>query len=435
MIPRRYASIVCSSIVGGLACWFIPGSSVERYAFLFTTIPFSGSESVIDGDGSFEKPYAHKSTKPLDFNKINQPIDIAITDDPNQIFQSSPPSPVDFAMILNNLRRLKQDSIAIGIPLTWTEPEAIPLAALDKQLDSIQHLITSAPLSRGATPSPIPPSFRRASIPLSQLHGNTALVPVVNRIPIPGVLLGNDPTLPGFTSFAGFTTLESEPDQNSLPLIAIWDDRVVLSFHLLAALNHLQIPPSSIEIHLGRHIYLGKKSHYIPIDNYGRLSLFPEPFKKLKTQPFPAEDLLDATEQTLPKQSFKPLVIRSTHSAQDLSSMEFSNNLIQTITLLSNPSNGFSIKYYGSLTKDVALLFIAALLCLIFGIQNFCPGRDARVPLLALAAFIFILHFLIVHFTATWIPTLPALAAIAIAIFFTRRKTNQYRRGRFQLPW
>lgn len=429
MIPRRYASIVCSSIAGGLACWFIPESSIERQAFLFTTIPFSGSEAVIDGDGSFEKPYAHKSTKPLDFKKINQPIDIAITDDPNRIFQSSPPSPVDFAIILKNLTRIKQESVAIGIPLTWTEPEAIPLAALDKQLDSIPHLITSAPLSRGSVPSPIPPAFRRASVPLSQLHGNTALIPVVNRIPIAGVLLGNE------KSFAGFTTLESEPDRNSIPLIAIWDDRVVLSFHLLAALNHLEIPPSSIEVHLGRHIYLGKKSHYIPIDNYGRLSLFPEPFKNLKSQPFAAEDLLDATEQTFPEKSHKPVVIRNTHSAQDLPSVEFSNSLIQTITLISNPSNGFSIKYYASLTKDVALLLIAALLCLIFGIQNFCPGRDARVPLIALAAFIFILHFLVVHFTATWIPTLPALAAIAIAIFFTRRKTNQYRRGRFQLPW
>ncbi len=429
MIPRRYASIVCSSIVGGLACWLIPGSSIERYAFLVTTIPFTGSQSVIDGNGSAEKPYTHKTTKPLDFKKISQPIDISITDDPNQIFQSSPPSPVDFAIIFKNLTRLKQDSIAIGIPLTWANPEAIPLTALDQQLDAIPNLITSAPLSRGSVPSPIPPAFRRASIELSQVHGNTALVPVVNRIPIPGVLLGNEKSL------AGFTTLESEPDQNSLPLIAIWDDRVVLSFHLLAAINHLQVSPASIEIHLGRHIYLGKKSYYIPIDNYGRLSLFPKAFKTIQTKPLPAEELLDAPEQTFPKDTFQPIIIRNTHSAQDLPSIEFSNSLIQTITLLSNPSIGFSIKYYTNLTKDVELLFIAALLCLIFGIQNFCHGRDARGPLIALTAAIFILHFLVVHLTATWIPTLPALITLFVAIFFTRRKTNQYRRGRFQLPW
>lgn len=435
MIPRRYASIVCSSIVGGLACWLIPQSKVERYAFLFTTIPFSGSESVIDGDGSFEKPYAHKSTKALDFEKISQPIDITITDDPYQIFQESPPSPLDFAVILKKLTKLRQDSIAIGIPLTWVAPRATDLAALDHQLETIPNLITSSPLSRGSVPEPMPAAFRRASISLSQVHGNTALVPVVNRIPIPGVILGNKPPLPGFTSFAGFTTLESEPDKESLPLIAIWDDRVVLSFHLLAALNHLEIHPSSIEVHLGRHIYLGKKSQYIPIDNNGRLSLFPQPFKDLKTKPFPAEELLDATEQNFPKQDFKPVVIRNTHSAQDLTSLEFSNSLAQTITLLSNPSNGFSIKYYGTLTKDIQVLFIAALLCLIFGIQNICPGRDARVPLLALAATIIILHFIIVHLTATWIPTLPMLASLVVAIFFTRRKTNQYRRGRLSLPW
>ncbi len=429
MIPRRYASIVCSSIVGGLACWLIPGSSVERYAFLFTTIPFTGSQSVIDGNGSLENPYAHKSSKSVDFKKISQPIDITITDDPKQIFQSSPASPVDFAIILKNLTRLHQDSIAIGTPLTWADPEAIPLAALDQQLDAIPHLITSAPLSRGSTPSPIPPAFRRASINLAQLHGNTSLIPVVNRIPIPGVLLGNEKSL------AGFTALESEPDQSSLPLIAIWDDRVVLSFHLLTALNHLQVPLDAIEIHVGRHIYLGKKSSYIPIDNYGRLSFFPEEFKTIKNQPLPAEELLDTIAQPFPENNFKPIIIRNTHSTQDLPSIEFSNSLIQSITLLSNPSDGFSIKYYANLTKDVELLFMAALLCLIFGIQNFWYGRDARGPLIALTAAIIIIHFLIVHLTATWIPTLPALLTLAFAIFFTKRKSNQYRRGRFTLPW
>jgi hypothetical protein len=429
MIPRRYASILCASIAGGLACWLSPGTAVERYGFLFTTIPFTGTQSTIDGDGSPEKPYAHKTSKQINFKKISQPIDITITDDPNQIFQSSPPSPVDYAIILKNLTRLHQDSIAIGTPLTWTETEAIPLATLDQQLDTIPNLITAAPLSRGSVPSPIPPAFRRASIPLSQLHGNTALVPIVNRIPIPDVLLGNK------NSFAGFTALESEPDQDSYPLIAIWDDRVVLSFHLLAALNHLNIPTSSIQIHIGRHIHLGKKSYYIPIDNYGRLSLFPESFKTIKTTPLPVENLVDATEETFRKNTFKPIVIRNTHSAQDLAAIDYSNSLIQTITLFANSSNGFSIKYYSTLTKDIEILFIAAMLCLIFGIQNFCPGRDARMPLLALSAVIFVLHFLIVHLTATWIPTLPILASLTVAIFFTRRKTNQYRRGRFHLPW
>ncbi|MFN7343064.1 MAG: hypothetical protein ACK5TA_06995, partial [bacterium] len=136
------ASILCASIVGGLACWLTPGTAVERYAFLFTTIPFTGTQSTIDGNGSPEKPYAHKTSKQLDFKKISQPIDITITDDPNQIFQSSPPSPVDYAIILKNLTRLHQDSIAIGTPLTWTETEAIPLATLDQQLDTIPNLIT-----------------------------------------------------------------------------------------------------------------------------------------------------------------------------------------------------------------------------------------------------------------------------------------------------
>lgn len=429
MLPRRYSSIVYSSIVGCLAWWFIPESIVERSAFLITTIPFSGSESVIDGDGTPEKPYAHKISKKIDFKNITLPTDIIITDDPNQIFQSSPPSPVDFAIILKNLTRIGHDSIAISTPLTWSDPEAIPLAALDQQLDATPNLITASPLSRSATPSHIPPAFRRASIPSSQVHGNISQLPIVNRIPIPGVLLGNK------TSLAGFTVLESEPETTSLPLLAVWDDRVVFSFQLLATLNHLNIPLSSIEIRLGRHIYLGKNSYYIPIDSYGNLSFFPNDFKTIQSKSIPAEDLLDAAEQKITKQTYKPVIIRNTHSAQDPRATDFSNSLIPTITLLSNPANGFSIKYYANLTKDVEILFIAALLSLIFGLQNFFPGRQARIPLIILTTTILALHFIIVLQFAIWIPTLPALATLLTALFFARRKKNQYRRGRFTLPW
>jgi general stress protein CsbA len=115
--------------------------------------------------------------------------------------------------------------------------------------------------------------------------------------------------------------------------------------------------------------------------------------------------------------------------------MDFSNALIPAVTLLSNPTDSFSVRYYGYLTKDVEFLFMAALLSFIFCLQNFFLGRDARIPIILLMIVLIIAHFAVVYYAATWIPTLQALATLAVALYFTRRKTNQYRRGRFQLPW
>jgi len=421
MLSQSSYSLIFSSLAGFLACWLLPGSLVEKAFFHLTAKPVTSSKSLIYGAGTTEKPYAVGSLNNTPLEKISSPIDIVITDDPNQIFQTSPPSPVDYAIILKNLKRLNQDSIAIGTPLYWAEPEVMPLRALDQQLDTIPKLITSVPLSRRPTPSPIPPAFRRASIPVSSIRGNPSLLPVVNRIAIPDVLLGSQ------SSLAGFSILESEPTSKFPPLLAKWDDRVIFSFTLLAALNHLQISPESIEIHLGRHIYLGIRNHYIPIDSYGRLNHFPEALEAIPSLPIPAENLIDAPNAEFASVSFQPVIIRDEPSTQDPATATFSDSLIRTVALLSDPVNSFAIRSYQRLPIITELFFIAALLSLICGIQNYFGGRTSLIPLLSLAPPILIFHFIFVHFSMIWIPTAPALCTLFTACYFSKNKSNKSR--------
>lgn len=422
MLSIRIYSLILSTVAGVVTCLLLPTTTVEKATFALTANVLTRSNSLHFGEGTEQKPYALGSIQKQVSPKKSAPTEILLTDDPNQIFQSSPPSPLDLALILHNLKRLNQTSIAIGTPLHWVNPDLMPLQALDRQLDQIPHLITTSPLSRTTAPSPIPPAFRRASLPLSKIHGNHSLVPVVNRTSLPDVVLGNQNAL------AGFSILDSEPSSKTPHLIAKWNDRVVFSFTFLCTLQHLNIPLDSIQVHMGRHIDLGKDRLYIPIDDFGRLIHLPEIKKSNTSYEVPAENLIDAPDDMFVKLSHQPIVIRNAHSNQEPASLDYSNSLSNSLVVMSEPDNSFAIKQLDRPSILSELLFISAVITLIFSLQSHFPSSKALVYLFGVALGIVLLHFAIVYFTTTWIPTLPSLAALATAGFFCRDKSNKARK-------
>ena len=405
--------LICATVATG--CWkFLPGTEFDRVLFSTVTRSFSKASHFISGNGTHSLPWALNSITPsLKPDQSQTPVVISLSDDPGNFFQSSPPSPVDFAVILKNLRRMDRDSLAIGMPLSWDDPDVIALTALDQQLDSIPSLITSAPLTRTSAPTSIPQAFRRASVSLRSIIGKTSLLPHVNRISIPNVVLGNK------SSLAGFTTLESEESTEFLHLLARWDDRAVLSFHLLAALNQLHIKPSEITIRLGEWISLGIEGPFIPIDQYGRLTIHaPEPTVSV----IPAEALIDAPDDFIAANQLAPILIRDSLSAVDPGTMSSSDTLVSTFAMLSNLKGVSESRSFPRPPWYAELLLIASLLSLIYSLGNYPPLSGKR-PLLILAGVIFILHFFLVHATSTWIPTIPLLACILAAIPFTKKIT------------
>lgn len=418
-MSRRYKSTLVSATAALLTWMIIPGTGVDRLFFSLTTRAFTTSPSFVSGEGTTEKPFTLHTLRdtPADIT-TNLPIDIVIGDDPESVFQSSPPSPVDIAVILKNLRRMGKDSLAISIPLSWAEPDVISLAALDRQLDALPTVITSAPLSRNPVPTPIPPAFRRASIPLSSITGKTALLPLVNRIPIPDVVLGNK------TSLAGFTTLESEEPSDLPYLLARWDDRAVLSFHLLAALDHLDIPHQTIIVRLGESISLGSNGPFIPIDEYGRLAISPPTTLTDENSPIRAETLIDSPDNFFAGNHLEPVLIRSDLSIEDPVAARFSESLVATVALLSQPDKTFESQHFPCPPWHAELLFIASLLSLSYGFGNY-SCLHGKSPLAILAVAILALHFILVLTTSTWVPTLPALACVIAAIPFATSAKNR----------
>lgn len=414
-LRRRPLKLILCPAAALLVWALLPGTVIDRGFFALTSRCFTKPPFFITGNGSHDSPHTLRTPNKRASPPSDPLLDIAITDDPDLIFQASPPSPVDFAIILKNLQRLGCESVAIGIPLAWPEPDVISLVALDRQLDALPSVVTAAPLSRSPVPSPLPPAFRRASVPVSEIHGNTRNLPLVNRVSVPDVVLGKT------TSLAGFTALESETDGGLPYLLARWDDRVVFSFHLLAALADLGAAPSQIEVHMGRYISLGKDGPFIPIDGFGRLAI--KPPAREGSVSIPAEKLLDAPVDFLADRREGTVLIRNGMSAADDVSLRFSESLVPTVSLIADLSGTTTSQAFTRIPRSSELLLLASLISFIHGLGKY-PKTSGRLALAGLAGFLLILHFTLFPTTGTWLPTLPALAAVWVAIpFSVRRRT------------
>lgn len=413
-MPRRILQLIICATAALLAWTVLPGTFIDRGFFSLTARTFAEPPFCITEKGGAASTHTLHTFKQQATTPSEPLPDIVITDDPDRVFQASPPTPVDFAIILKNLRRLGRDSIAIGTPLAWSETDGISLMALDQQLDALRSLVMAAPLSRGPVASPLPPAFRRASIAVSDIHGNARHLPIVNRVSIPDAMLGNS------NSLAGFTTLESEPDGEFPHLLARWDDRVVFSFPLLAALADQKVLAAQLEIRLGNYISLGKEGPYIPIDEFGRLIFRPPP--STNSSSIPAESLIDAPDDVLTGLRAGTLLIRNGMSAADEASARFSDSLVRTVSLLAHPSGNSVSRVYNRIPWRSELLLIASLLCLLHGLGYF-SNIGGRLALTIFAGVIVIIHLKVVPVTGTWPPTFPALAAVLAAIpLIARRK-------------
>jgi hypothetical protein len=419
-MPRQILKPIICAAAALLAWTVLPGTFIDRGLFSLTARIFAEPPFFITEQGGGDSDYTLHTLKQQAISPTEPLLDIVITDDPDRVFQAFPPSPVDFAIILKNLRRLGRDSIAIGTPLAWSETDGISLMALDQQLDALSSLVTSAPLSRGPIASPLPPAFRRASIDVSDIHGNARHLPIVNRVSIPDVVFGNS------TSLAGFTALESEPHGEFPYLLARWDDRVVFSFPLLAAFAEHKVLTANVEIRLGNYISLGKDGPYIPIDEFGRLTFRP-PSSTISSS-ISAESLIDAPDDALIGLRAGTLLIRNGISAADEASARFSDSLVPTVSLLADSSGTSASRSYNRIPWSSELLLIASLLCLLHGLGNF-PITGGRPALTILAGVLVIIHLIVVPVTGTWPPTFPALAAVlaAIALTATRKAVPERR--------
>ncbi|MFK7850918.1 MAG: hypothetical protein AB8D78_08060 [Akkermansiaceae bacterium] len=418
-MPRRLLKLIPCTVVALLVWLIFPKISLERSFVYLTAHLISSPPFFITDSDSTHGGYILRNlreTAPDLTEKLA--TNITIDDDPQQVFQTSPPSPVDFAIILKNISRLGHKSVAIGMTLYWPEPDIISLTALDRQLALFSPAITTVPLSRRPLSSALPPAFRRASIPLSEIRGDTSGLPMVNHIAIPDVILGKESTL------AGFSSLESETDTAFPTMVARWEDRIVFSFHLLAAISHYQSSVSETQVIMGKYVSIGNGKAYVPIDEFGRLSIRIPRITESETPTVAAQNLIDAPEDFFDTPLSEPLLIRNDISSADSASLLFSEKLLPTVSLLSDPEGPTRSRRFDRLSWPIEFIFLASILSLIYGLGNypkikwqFCLGGTVIVFL--------IIHFTVIGFAQIWPPTLPALTMVLVAFPLERKRKTQ----------
>lgn len=409
---RRRLWVLLLSAAAASVCWkWVPGTPADRIAVEGMARGFANPPFHFSGNGSHTDPWALRTLSPYTLPATgNAPLVISLGDDPENYFQESPPAPIDLAVVLSNIQRLGAKKAASAAVLAWTDPDPISLAALENTLDRFEAVVTATPLSRGAVPSSIPPQFRRASIPLEDVRGDATGLPVVNRIPIPGVILGGEKAL------AGFTTLDSEEPGEKIPLVARWDDRAVFAFPVMAVLLRHDLPIGGVEVRPGSHLKLGENGPVIPIDRFGRLSA---PLKEV--EPFEvisAELLIDGGDELFPKTAPDPVILRDDHSAAEAPAREFSANLASMISAIASEAGLSPPQEFRRLPTAWEAGILAAFAALLAG---FCslPPFARNIVFLGASGAVISAQWIALGTTESWLPGLPALAALAAGWLFS----------------
>jgi hypothetical protein len=361
----------------------------------------------VSGKGMHDDPWRLRSfASRMKVDDADAPVIVSMGDDLDSIFQSQPPAPIDIAVVLKNFQRLGVEHAACAAVLAWDEPDVMGLAALDVSMGKFSSLSMTVPVSRGPVADALPAGFRRASLAPQQIRGGVERLPVVNRIPLPGVILG------GENCHVGFQRIESEPDEGRGMLFARWDDRIVLSFPLVAAMQKLKIEPKEIEVVLGEYVKLGSSGVILPIDEAGRLDHrigMVEPLRNVA-----AADLIDGDEGLLPGEAKGLLVLRDDRSAVDEATRAFSTELTGRIAALSG-KNSLSVESRYQRADERQEWILLGVAVLLGGLAATRNGAARRIMFAVLATAVLISQWVGFGVAQLWLPAASMLGALAAA--------------------
>ena len=371
ILPLRTVRLLIPLLAGLMVWKILPGGKADRWWFETTVRGFINPPWFLDGRGSLEDPWSLRAASPrLAASRKAAPPTVSLGDDEDGIFQSSPPSPVDMSLILRNLHRLGAGKAALATILAWPEPDMISITALEISMQPFERILTTAPLTRGAVPESIPPAFRRASLPFPKDHPAATTLPAVNRSAVPDAILG------GENALAGFCWLETEPENLPQPLLARWQDRVVLSFPVLVALERLNLPVEGVRWLPGRALLLSEHGPVIPLDEHGRL---PIPPPGIDPPSFiPVAELIDGEEGLLPADTPSPWLVVDQQSAADPSLRRFGEQLPSWLDAIQREAGLAPARRF--VRPGAALeIFLLTLLAGLALLARFAPPLGCRV--------------------------------------------------------
>lgn len=194
---------------------------------------------------------------------------ISITDDPDQVYESTPPSPLDYAVILHTLHERGVENIVLTTQMSWDGDLGITATALSNKLAEFEYAAIPLPLTRGATAQELPDILRQSIIPFTNIRGDQRHLPIVNQVALPSIISDSGKTR------AGFSKIENLPENGySIPMICLWQEEGILpSIELLTLMAAHKVSPDEVIIRCGEHIRLGLEGPVIQISKFGEVTL------------------------------------------------------------------------------------------------------------------------------------------------------------------
>ena len=201
---------------------------------------------------------------------------LTLDDSEESVIQDWPPSPLDYAVILNNLKQYDPKLIAIEPSLEFLGQEEGLIETLRTACLAFnqQSLLLSAVCQMDRSIDPTIEKGENFFDIIDSVNGDTTNIPEFTRI--------NSLPNQRFAAMGipiAFTRIDLADNNNDegiykFPLIARIGDKIVPSFVLKAIMLDFNIKADQVIINIGDNIKLGNRKT-IPIDNRGHVQIYP----------------------------------------------------------------------------------------------------------------------------------------------------------------
>lgn len=201
---------------------------------------------------------------------------LTLDDSEESVIQDWPPSPLDYAVILNNLKQYDPKLIAIEPSLEFLGQEEGLIETLRTACLAFnqQSLLLSAVCQMDRSIDPTIEKGENFFDIIDSVNGDTTNIPEFTRI--------NSLPNQRFAAMGlpiAFTRIDLADNNNDegiykFPLIARIGDKIVPSFVLKAIMLDFNIKTDQVIINIGDNIKLGNRKT-IPIDNRGHVQIYP----------------------------------------------------------------------------------------------------------------------------------------------------------------
>ena len=254
---------------------------------------------------------------------------LTLDDSEESVIQDWPPSPLDYAVILNNLKQYNPKLIAIEPSLEFLGQEEGLIETLRTACLTFnqQSLLLSAVCQMDRSIDPTIEKGEDFFDIIDSVNGDITNIPEFTRI--------NSLPNQRFAAMGlpiAFTRIDLADNNNDegiykFPLIARIGDKIVPSFVLKAIMLDFNIKADQVIINIGDNIKLGNRKT-IPIDNGGHVQIYPAlqedlSIEKINLLTVPPDELDDKYKLLLGN---RIILIGNNQNSENVKNIPFRNN-------------------------------------------------------------------------------------------------------------